>query len=306
MWKKLYYVKNKIGESYLVYSPTKGWVTKPYLKKEVLSEGVEGFSTNSKGLRGEDEYTYKKPNSVTRILVLGDSQTFGYEASDNGTYSHQLENMLPNSQVINFGGNGYGHDQMLISFEEEGIKYNPDIVIVGFVAEDMERNLLAFRSYAKPIFRFLNGKLVLENYPVPTPERTINREKYRLRIIDFMEILYAGFRKKTGMQDKDERLITEAIFDEIINVAKSINAKPIFVYLPSGKELLNTNSEMNAREVFLSNYCIRSGVHYMSTRPFFIPFVKKGVMFETVKHYGDREHLVIAVAIKDYLNKIIK
>jgi hypothetical protein len=50
---------------------------------------------------------------------------------------------------INMGVHGYGHDQMLILFGEEGVKYEPDIVILGFLPLDMARNVLKFRDFAK-------------------------------------------------------------------------------------------------------------------------------------------------------------
>ncbi len=81
------------------------------------------------------------PNKI-RIAVLGDSFTFGEEISDDETYSARLEQIIPNSEVLNFGNHGYGHDQMLIYFRSEVRRYRPDIVVLGFVPMDMQRNLL--------------------------------------------------------------------------------------------------------------------------------------------------------------------
>jgi hypothetical protein len=52
--------------------------------------------------------------------------------------------MLPHTEVINMGVHGYGHDQMLILFGEEGVKYEPDIVILGF---------LRFIPFSAPLMR---------------------------------------------------------------------------------------------------------------------------------------------------------
>ena len=48
-----------------------------------------------------------------------------------------FQELLPQAEVINFGVHGYGHDQMLIFFKEEGVKYKPDVVILGFVYQDL-------------------------------------------------------------------------------------------------------------------------------------------------------------------------
>jgi len=55
--------------------------------------------------------------------------------SDNETYSYYLQKMLPNAEIINMGVHGYGHDQMLIYLEEEGVKYKPDIFIILLAVE---------------------------------------------------------------------------------------------------------------------------------------------------------------------------
>src|SRR5262245_47270071 len=106
---------------------------------------------------------------MSRIVVLGDSFTFGEEVSDTETYPHLLQELLPTVEVINLGVHGYGHDQMLVLFREEGSKYEPSLVVLGFVASDMERNLMGFRDYAKPRFVVTGGELRLVGTPVPHP-----------------------------------------------------------------------------------------------------------------------------------------
>jgi hypothetical protein len=91
------------------------------------------LNSNSKGLRGKAEHEYQRTAGKRRILVLGDSFTFGEEVSDDETFPHYLESALPNTEVVNFGVQGYGHDQMLLCLKEEGVKYYPDIVILDFL-----------------------------------------------------------------------------------------------------------------------------------------------------------------------------
>jgi hypothetical protein len=116
-------------------------------------------------------------------LILGDSFTFGDEVSDDETYAFYLQQMLPQAEVINMGVHGYGHDQMLILLREEGIKYEPDIVIVGFLALDMSRNLLSFRDFAKPRYVLEKGKLRLTGTPIPRPEEILKWDWARPRVV---------------------------------------------------------------------------------------------------------------------------
>ena len=87
------------------YDPAKGWEMLPNIsgmscfKKKV-------FNSNSRGIRGKVEYAYTKDKNKVRILFLGDSYTFGDNVSDNETYPFYLQQMLPNTEVINMGGMG--------------------------------------------------------------------------------------------------------------------------------------------------------------------------------------------------------
>jgi lysophospholipase L1-like esterase len=154
--------KNKLESGYCLYHPTRGWALKPNIHDmKVFDNKV--LNSNSRGIRGTAEYSYNKNPSRTRILVLGDSFTFGEEVSDNETYPCNLQQLLPNTEIINLRMPGYGHDQMLIYLQEEGSKYTPDVVILGFLTPDMTRNMLMFRDYAKPKFILTNEQLSLVN-----------------------------------------------------------------------------------------------------------------------------------------------
>ena len=81
------------------------------------------MNTNSRGIRGTTEYDYINNSGKKRIVILGDSFVFGKEVSDNEKFPYYLQQYLPHIEVINIGVHGYGHDQILILFNEEGIKY---------------------------------------------------------------------------------------------------------------------------------------------------------------------------------------
>ena len=106
---------------------------------------------NSQGLR-DYEYPLTKEPGTYRILVVGDSMTFGWGASFEDTYAKILERMLnekrpkmknrPQSitryEVINTGVGNYNTVQEFTYFKEIGIKYDPDMVILGFYLNDAE------------------------------------------------------------------------------------------------------------------------------------------------------------------------
>src|SRR5574341_214630 len=299
-WVRRHQAGKGIYYTFDAHDSTKGWVPKPNLR-DVQAFKNKTLNTNSRGLRGKTEYSYDKHSKKVRILILGDSFTFGVGVSDNETYSYYLEEMLPNVEVINMGVHGYGHDQMLILFKEEGVKYMPDIVILGFLTMDMSRNLLQFRDYAKPRFVVDGEKLKLIGSPVPRPEYVLKWDWVRPRIYEIWSIIVYPFKKLIGLEKKQMELLTLHILNEMVDVADSIHAIPIFVYLPEGEEITD-DTPLAYGEKFLFAFCQRNNkVGCFSSRPYFAEETAKRTKFELRGHWGPSGHLVVAKAIMRYL-----
>jgi len=282
-----------------LYDPTKGWRARPNVRDRVAF-GDKVLNTNSRGLRGKTDYTYEKHPGQVRILVFGDSFTFGDEVSDDDTYCHYLQRMLPQAEVINMGVHGYGHDQMLIFLEEEGVKYQPDIVVLGFLPMDMLRNVLAFRDYAKPKFVVRDGALALTGSPVPRPEDTLKQHGSRSRALDLVGAVWEKFEKTSGHYETNAEKTTTAILTEMVNVTRRVGATPIFVYLPLGEEV--SAPGMTKGEAYLSSMCAQDGnVRYFSTRLHFAEEAKRGENFKPLGHWQPVGHRIAAEAIAAYL-----
>ena len=115
-----------------------------------LGESYDGWfagvpvHTNSLGFRATRDYDLRKSPNTFRILVLGDSVTFGHGAVHD--YPSLLEAMLkqwkPDTdwQVWNLGVPGYNTSQELAQLRELGPAYQPDLVIVGFFINDIIGN----------------------------------------------------------------------------------------------------------------------------------------------------------------------
>jgi lysophospholipase L1-like esterase len=104
--------------------------------------GDNRVSLNSHGHR-DDEMPVEKPAGERRILVLGDSVTFGWGVDQGQDYPARLEALLRQHtgavwQVINAGVNGYNSEQEAIYFATEGIRFQPDIVLLVYVGNDVE------------------------------------------------------------------------------------------------------------------------------------------------------------------------
>jgi tetratricopeptide (TPR) repeat protein len=219
------------------YHPEFGWKPRPNLRKAKLVSRAP-ISTNSRGWRGVREFSFQKPPGVKRIVLLGDSFTFGEEEEDEHIWSEVLCEALRKWEAINLGVHGYGTDQELLVLREEGVKYQPDIVVVGFFAENVLRNGLSFRDYAKPRFVLREGRLALTNVPVPTPAEVLAEDRPSRPISYAWE--WASHRLRGSLEsgragDADLALqqLTLALLREIRSVCERCGAKLLVVIIPN-------------------------------------------------------------------------
>lgn len=68
------------------------------------------------------------------IWILGDSFTYGWGNNDETTFPFFLQEFLPDFQVVNFGGNGYGNVQGYLQLKRslEETKLPPAIIVVVY------------------------------------------------------------------------------------------------------------------------------------------------------------------------------
>ena len=134
--------------------------------------GVE-IAINSHGLRSP-ETTLHKPEGTYRILVLGDSWTFGVGVPQEKAYPQQLDGVLKQrfpdrkTEVINAGVSGYETFNESVWFDRYGHKFEPDVVIIGFYpVNDIHDKKSKYERVAKdraerPVWFFLRN--FPENY----------------------------------------------------------------------------------------------------------------------------------------------
>ena len=301
-WIKRHAAQGKFANLYAfdTYDSLRGWALMPNVRNMTVF-GDRILNTNSKGLRGNLEFSYLRHPGEKRIVVLGDSYTFGDEVSDDETFTYKLSRLLPDTEVLNLGVHGYGHDQMLLYLKQEGIKYQPDVVLIGFVWFDMYRNLRSFISFAKPQYVLRGSDLQLKNVPVPNPQTVLDREVYRSKALDLGVMLLSRLRAKLGLDRKRAETITIALFDELVKVTRSIGAVPVFVYFPVLDEIANRHPGMTANERFLLSYCERRQVSCLFLRDRFLQEQHEGAQYNIRGHWHADAHAAAARRIGEYL-----
>jgi hypothetical protein len=138
-------------------------------------DGSWEFHINAQGFRDDEDYHYQKRPGQHRILILGDSQTQGFEVSQSATFAKVLEHRLRakgiDAQVLNTGISGFGTAEELMFLEHEGMKYRPDAVVLAFFANDFDD------SVKSDLYELANGNLTLRNTtytPGVTPISVVN------------------------------------------------------------------------------------------------------------------------------------
>jgi hypothetical protein len=110
-------------------------------------DGSWRFKVNAQGFRSPMPYTYARRPGIARVLVLGDSQAFGYENDHSDILPVRLEAHLRErgveAEVVNTGVSGFGNAEEVVFLEQEGIRYAPDLVVLLFFKNDYQDNVRA-------------------------------------------------------------------------------------------------------------------------------------------------------------------
>ena len=199
-----------------------GWAPQPKkLTRFLNSDTGEQFTfmTNSEGWK-DVEHEFHKPQGVVRILIVGDSHTYGLVRLED-IYPRQLEILLhergyTNAEVISVGVCGWGTDQELEFLIREGFKYQPDFVICQFCINDLLDNAYPDSSCPPESFsRFKPFKYILKNGELEKIELERLRLNARSKII--------GYLRKTAVIYNLEKLIRSNFGQDKLNPDEQVS-----------------------------------------------------------------------------------
>ena len=171
--------------------------------------------TNSKGWVDE-EHDYAKEPGVYRVVMLGDSVLEGYGVRPADTFGEQLERRLNEAksrrfEAIRLAMGALNTEQEAHLLEVEGMKYDPDLVVVGFVLNDSGGGFSVKQELAsqkKPTLRrrvkeaIKSSAIFLQSY------RAIERLAWRMQF-------------KFGVTDSQDKIIRDNYYDRVYSQAKN-------------------------------------------------------------------------------------
>jgi len=116
-----------------------GWKLRPGATDQW---GGVAVHINERGYRGP-VIPYARTRATRRVLYLGDSVAFGYRVADpNDTFPFLADSMAGAAvatpvETVNLAVEGYSQWQEAIVMTKEGARYQPDLVVLAFVLNDV-------------------------------------------------------------------------------------------------------------------------------------------------------------------------
>lgn len=305
---------------------------------------IEGYSEhpdykmfvkiNSHGLR-DREFEYEKPANTIRIGMFGDSFTFGEGVQNNETYSKVLEQLFQgnpeikqsgiNIEVLNFGVGKSGTSQQLALYEKEGVKYDLDIVMVGFLAVNdfsdnwsgvfyLQNDTLVHNATAYSSIRKIQG--ILNHVPFykwfSTHSHLVNIIKKSATIYDDRmrgqkTINLSGDSKLLDISAIDHKQIelTTRLFERFYSEVKKNGSSFFVVNFPFKyhKVILNPEEENPSYLAMcdtLQENIKAEGIELLDLLPVYIKVPTAPYYFEHDGHMTAKGHQLLARSIYDY------
>ncbi len=129
-----------------------GWKFRPNKKGHIIyaNEANHFIQTNSIGFR-DNPVSLDNKEKNKRILMLGDSFVSNISVKREEIFTEILEANLIDTEVLNFGVNGYGTVQEYLLLEECYDKIKPDIVLLMiYLRNDFKDNIGGYWLYPRP------------------------------------------------------------------------------------------------------------------------------------------------------------
>lgn len=131
---------------------------------------------NAQGRRGR--LGTKGAAAVQRVVVLGDSITFGNRLPVEETYASQLQGLVGTGyEVLNFGVGGYDVVQSVAQLEHRALAYEPSVIVLGFCLNDVavaSQNL----RHIEIATRYEGSRLLSKSMLLRWIARTLERETH--------------------------------------------------------------------------------------------------------------------------------
>jgi len=210
-------------------------------------------TTNSIGLRGPREYRIERTPGTRRIVLLGDSFTFGFGVEDDEVVSTVLEDRLngpagaPRTEVVNMGVSGFGQAEELVTWQKRAQAWKPDAVVILYFDNDIGNNAVAglfavgqdgriVRTGAE----YMPGARLQESLYAIAPVRWLfeHSEAWNLVRNRLSQLVQNAKLEKQGLKSFDDTTtsgvaLTRALLGELAREIRAAGAEPVIFVIPN-------------------------------------------------------------------------
>jgi hypothetical protein len=177
---------------------------------------------------------------ATRVVLVGDSYTYGEEVLVGDTYGHLLEERRADVDVHNLGVAAYDHLQAALRWERDGAPLRPAAVVLLGIGVDAPRSLFWFYGYAKPWPEIgPDGAARVLGQPVDAPPTTFVKGLAHPRLLDLVEVVR---ERREAVREEAARLAeaarrSRAVLDRWAASVSAAGALPVLLAVPTPQEL---------------------------------------------------------------------
>jgi hypothetical protein len=152
------------------YDALLGWINRPNIAISNFYGAGRHLTTNGQRVRNHAGRDSPVDPTLTRLVVSGDSFTFGYGVGDQDSWAARLDQEAPGLEVVNMGQGGYCLGQAYLWYRRDGQHLDHQLHLMAFITEDYNRMARdRFMGYGKPVLRAHDDRLVVDNVPPPRP-----------------------------------------------------------------------------------------------------------------------------------------
>ena len=210
-----------------------GWRVKPHHSFVwELGGDTTTYSSNGQGMRAAEDF----PDTCAghRIVMVGDSFFFGSGIALDRTIGAQLADSLSHRfDVYNVAMPGFGIDQIWMSLRHNSLSLCPELIVVGFVDDDWNRSLTAFRDVermTKPTF-VLDGDSLRPQRPSDKPGGFKGSVLQHSAIWRAIEVVSRRLSYRTGRGEWFS--LNAAMLEAMVRDARARGVAILFVRLPA-------------------------------------------------------------------------
>ena len=245
------------------------------------------YAINADGFRDTREHPERKSPGVTRVLLLGDSFTFGQGSDYDQIWpvlaERELERQGLKVELVKAGIQGMDTRSELVLLRRLVKRYDPDAVVVGFLINDFYTNIPHSESTNRPELEEIQGRVFPRGHRTQYHLVTLAR-----RIVAASDAAYVSLYLRAGnvgnyfklpLSPEARRQVetTETLLRQMAAYCDSI-ARPLVIFsMPQQFQILYPRSgradpgiDVDYPDRHLSQLAAANGFEWVSARESFV------------------------------------